>query len=137
VAGRFPLLTDIHVHDALVEALRRKGWDVLRAVDLLPSNADDEVLFAYAAEHGRVLVTNDRPLEAIAIRWMREGRGFHGLVCWPQKHYRVMTDRGQAQRLRLPDRVRQGKSVQGLTHGAAGMSRALLRIEQRRRLRTV
>jgi len=30
----------------------------------------------YAAEHGRVLVTNDRPLEAIAIRWMREGRGF-------------------------------------------------------------
>jgi hypothetical protein len=97
VAGRFPLLTDIHVHDALVEALRRAGWDLLRAVDLLPSNAGDEALFAYAAEHDRVFVTNDRPLEAIAIRWMREGRGFRGLVCWPQKHYRVMTDGELAQ----------------------------------------
>jgi len=97
VAGRFPLLTDIHVHDALVEALRRAGWDVLRAVALLPSNGDDEALFAYAAEHDRVFVTNDRPLEAIAIRWMREGRRFRGLVCWPQKHYRVMTDGELAQ----------------------------------------
>ena len=97
MAGRFPLLTDIHVHDALVEALRRAGWDILRAVDLLPSNADDEALFAYAAEHDRVFVTNDRPLEAIAIRWMREGRRFRGLVCWPQKHYRVMTDGELAQ----------------------------------------
>jgi hypothetical protein len=97
VAGRFPLLTDIHVHDALVEALRGATWDVLRAVDVLPSNADDEVLFGYAAEHDRVLVTNDRPLEAIAIRWMREGRDFRGLVCWPQKHYRTMTDGQLAQ----------------------------------------
>jgi len=97
VAGRFTLLTDIHVHDALVEALRRAGWDVLRAVDLLPSNADDEALFAYAAEHDLVFVTNDRPLEAIAIRWMTEGRRFRGLVCWPQKHYRVMTDGELAQ----------------------------------------
>jgi hypothetical protein len=92
VAERFPLLTDIHVHGALVEALQRAGWDVVRAVDILLSNAADEALFAYAAEHDRVLVTNDRPLEAIAIRWMREGRGFRGLVGWPQKHYRVMTD---------------------------------------------
>ena len=71
VGGRFPLLTDIHVHDALVQVLRRKGWTVLRAVDVLPANAEDDVLFAYAAEHDRVLVTNDRPLEAIAKRWMR------------------------------------------------------------------
>ena len=75
-----------------MEALRRAGWEVLRAVDVLPSNADDEVLFACAAEHDRVLVTNDRPLEGIAIRWMREGRGFRRLVCWPQKHTRAMAD---------------------------------------------
>lgn len=97
MAGRFPLLTDIHVHDALVTVLRRAGWDVLRAVDTLPSNTTDEVLFAYAAEHHRVFVTNDRPLEAIAIRWMKEGRAFDGLVCWPQKHYRVMTNTELAQ----------------------------------------
>ena len=92
MAGRFPLLTDIHVHDVLIQVLRRKGWDVLRAVDVLPANAEDEVLFTYAAEHDRVLVTNDRPLEAIANRWMREARTFRGLVCWPQKHYRTMSD---------------------------------------------
>ncbi len=63
----------------------------------LPSSAHDDVLFAHAAEHDRVLVTNNRPLEAIAIRWMREGRGFRGLLCWPQKHYRVMTDGELAQ----------------------------------------
>ena len=92
MAGRFPLLTDIHVHGALVQALQRAGWDVLRAVDILPANTADEVLFAYAAEHDRVLVTNDRPLESIANRWMREARPFRGLVCWPQRHYRTMTD---------------------------------------------
>ena len=92
MAGRFPLLTDIHVHDGLVGALRRQGWDVLRTVDVLRSNIPDEELFAYAAEHDRVLVTNDRPLEAIAIRWLRDGRRFRGVVCWPQKHYQVMTD---------------------------------------------
>ena len=85
MAGRFPLLTDIHVHDALVEALRRAGWDVLRAVDLLPSNADDEALFAYAAEHDRVFVTNDRPLEAIAIRRMREGAAFVASCAGPRR----------------------------------------------------
>jgi hypothetical protein len=80
------------VHDALVGALRRAEWDVLRAVDVLPSNVQDETLFAYAAGRDRVFVTNDRPLEAIAIRWLKEGRPFRGLVCWPQRHYRLMTD---------------------------------------------
>ena len=28
---------------------------------------------------------------------MTEGRRFRGLVCWPQKHYRVMTDGELAQ----------------------------------------
>jgi len=27
-------------------------------------------------------VTNDRPAEAIAIRWLREGRPFLGMVGW-------------------------------------------------------
>lgn len=31
MAARFPLITDIHVHDALVEALRRAGWEEITA----------------------------------------------------------------------------------------------------------
>jgi hypothetical protein len=55
---------------------------VLRAVDVFGERTDDAVLFAYSAEQGRVFVTGDRPAEAIAIRWLREGRLFRGmLVC--------------------------------------------------------
>lgn len=85
--GRFPLLTDACVNDHLVRALRALGWDVVRAIDLYPERAKDEVLFARAATDGRVFVTNDRPAEAIAIRWLREGRHFRGMVAWPVEGY--------------------------------------------------
>jgi len=35
----------------------------------------------------RVFVTNDRPAEAIAIRWLNERRGFRGMVAWPVETY--------------------------------------------------
>ncbi len=38
-----------------------------------------------------MLVSNDRPMEAIASRWLAEGRPFRGLVLWPQEHYKRMT----------------------------------------------
>ena len=28
------------------------------------------------------------------VRWLREGRSFCGMVCWPQKHHQRMTDGG-------------------------------------------
>jgi hypothetical protein len=55
VAGRFPLFTDNHVRQQIVEGLRRRGWDVVRSIDVFHEAADDEILFAYAAEHGRAL----------------------------------------------------------------------------------
>jgi hypothetical protein len=39
VAG-FPLLTDNHVRDSIIQALRRAGWDVVRAVDLFGERHD-------------------------------------------------------------------------------------------------
>jgi hypothetical protein len=80
VAGRFALLTDENVDGPLIKALRALGWDVERAVDVFGERTDDEILFAYAAEHGRVFVTGDRPAEAIAIRWLSEARSFRGMV---------------------------------------------------------
>jgi hypothetical protein len=52
VAGRFPLFTDNHVRQQIVEGLRGRGWDVVRSIDVFPEATDDEILFAYAAEHG-------------------------------------------------------------------------------------
>jgi predicted nuclease of predicted toxin-antitoxin system len=63
VAGRFPLLADACVNDYLVQGLKARGWDVVRAVDLYPEATKDEVLFARAAAEGRVFVTNDRPAD--------------------------------------------------------------------------
>lgn len=87
MAGRFPLLTDACVNDHLVQALSALGWDVVRAIDLYPERTKDEVLFARAETEGRVFVTNDRPAEAIAIRWLGEGRRFRGMVAWPVEGY--------------------------------------------------
>lgn len=87
MAGRFPVLTDACVNEHLVQALRDRGWNVARAVDLYPEKTKDEILFERAAADDRVFVTNDRPAEAIAIRWLHEGRRFRGMVAWPVETY--------------------------------------------------
>jgi hypothetical protein len=92
VAGPFPLLTDEHISKALIKTLRDHGWNVVCAVDVFGQRTDDQILFEHAAENGRVLVTTDAGLEAIAIRWLREWRVFPGLVIWAQEHQRVMSE---------------------------------------------
>lgn len=92
MAGSFPLLTDEHISKALIKALRDRGWDVVRAVDVFGQRTDDEILLEYAAQQGRVLVTTDVRLEAIAVRWLREWRTFPGLVLWAQEHQRAMSE---------------------------------------------
>jgi hypothetical protein len=82
---------DAHVQQSLVEALRRRGWDVVRAIEVFPEKTDDEVHFEYAAGAGRVFVTNDGPLQGIANRWLREGRRFSGMITWPQRRYQEKT----------------------------------------------
>ncbi len=85
MAGRFPLLTDENVGGPLIRALRARGWDLVRALDVFGENTDDDVLFAWAAEQGRVFVTDDRPAEAVAIRWLAAGRAFRGMIRCPQQ----------------------------------------------------
>ncbi len=88
----FPLFTDNHVRQQIVQGLRDRGWDVVRAVDVFPQGTDDEVLFAHAADEGRVFVSSDEPAQEIPKRWLREGRPFRGMLCWPQKHHQRMSD---------------------------------------------
>lgn len=91
MAGRFPLYTDADIHGPVVEGLRRRGWDIMRAVDRFPERTADPVHFAEAAHLGRVLVSNDSDMRAIAEQWLQESRAFAGLVWWPRKHYARMS----------------------------------------------
>jgi hypothetical protein len=91
VAGHFPLYTDADVHGPLIEVLRARSWDVVRAVDVYPQGTSDAIHFERAAKENRVLVSNDQGMEVLANRWLAEGRPFRGLVLWPQEHYGRMT----------------------------------------------
>lgn len=88
MAGRFPLFSDACVNGILVAALIRRGWDVRRAIDAFPEGTKDPPLFERAAEEGRVFVTNDGPLERMALRWVREGRPFR-MIFWRVEDYRA------------------------------------------------
>lgn len=89
MAGRFPLLTDENVTGPLVAGLRLRGWDVLTVKEVFGQESVDEVLFSYAADHGRALVTTDEDCLVIGRRWLDEARPFR-VVFWRQgPHQRV------------------------------------------------
>ena len=92
MAGRFPLYTDADVHGPLIKALKKAGWDIVRAIDALPEGADDLPHFERAIALSRVLVTNDEDQEVLADQWYREGRPFRGVVAWRQEAYSQMTN---------------------------------------------
>jgi hypothetical protein len=91
VARGFAVLTDNHVQQAVADGLQRAGWDVVRAIDVFPGGTADAVLLEHAAKEGRVFVTNDEDLLAIAAAWLEAGRSFPGLVYWHEEDYAVMT----------------------------------------------
>lgn len=90
MAGRFPLFTDACVNGHLVEALIQHDWNLVRAIDLYPERTPDPVVFARAAQEGRVFVSNDGPIEELALSWLVEGRSFRR-VFRPQEDYRRWT----------------------------------------------
>ena len=85
MAGRFPLFVDACVRGPVVEALVRRGWDAVRAVDAQGEGAKDLALFLEAARLGRVFVTNDEPIHRIAREWLDKGRPFR-MVFWPKRY---------------------------------------------------
>jgi hypothetical protein len=102
MAGRFPLYTDAGVLGLLSSALKRRGRDAIRAVDLYPEWTDDDMHLAHAAREGRVLVAADEDQELCAIRWYTEGRPFRGLITWERVHERRMSAGDFLQRFRVP-----------------------------------
>jgi hypothetical protein len=91
VAGRFPLYADADLHGPVVAALKKAGWDVMRAIDAYPERTLDPVHFERAAQENRVFLANDSDIPPIAHEWLAAGRPFRGLVYWPRSHYQSMS----------------------------------------------
>lgn len=87
-SGHPSLYADENVEGALVRALRRMGWDVVRGVDVHPPGTIDEVHFEEAASLRRILLSHDTDMLSIAVRWQAGGREFAGLIFLATRKYR-------------------------------------------------
>jgi hypothetical protein len=90
VAG-FRLFTDNHTRQPIVKALRDRGWDTMRAIDVFPEKTPDAFLFAHAADQGRAFATCDEGVHVIAMQWLQAGRAFR-MVFWKHAHHARMSD---------------------------------------------
>jgi len=61
----FRLLANMNISPVTVEALRRKGWDIVRVSELLPQNAADLEVLHKARVEGRTVVTQDLDFSAL------------------------------------------------------------------------
>ena len=76
---------DVHVVFAIVQALRRRGMDVVTAQDRGRDEADDAELLADALAGQRVMLTNDSDFLALAARYSALGETFAPIYYWPQQ----------------------------------------------------
>ncbi len=53
------LLADVHISPLTVEALRSKGYNIVRTTDLLPATASDAEILELARVERKVLLTQD------------------------------------------------------------------------------
>jgi hypothetical protein len=79
------LYLDVHVPRAIAEQLRRRGVDVITAIEDGSDRLSDEDLLDRASALGRVLFTQDIRFRALAEDWQRQGRPFGGLVFGHQR----------------------------------------------------
>lgn len=82
------IYTDENVDGALGRALRRLGWDVVRAIDIHPPGTRDAVHFQSSVDQGRVFVTHDTDLLALAADWQASGRTFPGVIFYHPDKFR-------------------------------------------------
>jgi hypothetical protein len=74
------LYLDHHVPSAITAGLRRRGVDVVTALEDGAAMFDDDALLARATALNRVLFSQDQDLLAIAHQWLLAGRAFAGVV---------------------------------------------------------
>ena len=71
---------DVHVPQAITDQLRRRGVDVITAIEDACAELPDDQLLDRASELGRILFTQDIRFKALAEEWQRQGRSFGGLL---------------------------------------------------------
>jgi hypothetical protein len=74
------LYMDVHVPQSVTNQLRRRGVDVVTALEDDAATLADAALLERATQFGRVLITQDIRFCAMAIAWQAEGRKFAGLT---------------------------------------------------------
>lgn len=71
---------DVHVPQAITEQLRRRGIDVLTALEDGSGQLPDDQLLERACFLERILFTQDIRFKALAEDWQRQGKPFGGLI---------------------------------------------------------
>lgn len=71
---------DVHIPQAVTDQLRRRGVDVLTAIEDGSRELPDPDLLRRATAQGRVLVTHDIRFRVLAEDWQRSGEFFAGLA---------------------------------------------------------
>jgi hypothetical protein len=74
------LYMDVHVPQPITDQLRRRGVDVLTAIEDNYAEREDDELLERARVLNRVLFTQDIRFKALAEDWQRQGRPFAGLL---------------------------------------------------------
>jgi hypothetical protein len=74
------LYMDVHIPQAITDQLRRRGVDVLTAVEDETTRLPDDQLLERATQLNRILFTQDIRFRLLAERWQQEGKPFSGLI---------------------------------------------------------
>ena len=74
------LYMDVHVPQAITDQLRRRGVDVLTAIEDGAAELPDDQVLDHVGKKGRVLFTQDIRFRVLAEDWLRQGRSFAGLL---------------------------------------------------------
>ena len=80
-----PLYMDVHVPQSITDQLRRRGVDVLTAIEDGARKLPDDELLERARELGRVVFTQDVRFKALAEDRQRQEQPFAGLIFGRQR----------------------------------------------------
>ena len=80
------LYMDVHIPWSITDQLRRRGMDVLTAIEDRADEFPDDAILQRAYELGRVVFTQDIRFKTLAEQWQRRERPFAGLLFGHQLH---------------------------------------------------